>query len=61
MKMAEPHVVPLSRQSVAILAELMPLRAMAATSFRAPRSDRRPMSDNAVLSALRRMGYAKDK
>lgn len=61
MKMAAPHVVPLSRQSVAILTELKALTGGARYVFPSARSDKRPMSDNAVLSALRRMGYAKDE
>ena len=69
MKMREPHIVPLSRQSVDILRELEPLtnRVLSlkpdAPSFVFPsaRSAARPMSENAVLAALRRMGYTKDE
>jgi integrase len=61
MKMDEPHIVPLSAQSVAILTDLQALTGGARYVFPSARSDKRPMSDNAILSALRRMGYAKDE
>lgn len=55
------HCPPLSRQSLAVLREIQPLTGHSKYVFPSPRSDKRPMSDNAVLSALRRMGYAKDE
>ncbi|WP_108472868.1 tyrosine-type recombinase/integrase [Rhodanobacter thiooxydans] len=58
MKMREPHLVPLSPQAVAILRELHPLTGRGRYVFPSARSPQRPMSNNAVLSALRRMGYA---
>lgn len=58
MKMREPHLVPLAPQAVAILRELHPLTGRGRYLFPSARSPQRPMSDNAVLSALRRMGYA---
>jgi integrase len=61
MKMKEPHIVPLSRQAVAILGELHALTGSGRYVFPSPRSTTRPMSDNAVLSALRRMGYGKEE
>ena len=57
------HLVPLSQQAVAILEELQPLTERGIFVFpsaRNPKGDR-PMSDNAVLSALRRMGITKDE
>lgn len=56
-----PHLVPLSRQAVAVLRELEPLTGRGRYVFPSPRGGSRPMSDNAVLSALRRMGFAKDE
>ena len=56
------HVVPLARQAVAILAELRSLTGRGRYVFpsaRTPRGDR-PMSDNAILAALRRMGIGKE-
>jgi integrase len=56
-----PHLVPLSRQAVALLKELEPLTGQGRYLFPNPRGDERPMSDNAVLSALRRMGFGKEE
>lgn len=61
MKMREPHLVPLSKQAVAILREIQPLTGKGRYVFPSPRTSARPMSDNAILSALRRMGIAKDE
>lgn len=57
MKMREPHLVPLAPQAVAILRELHALTGRGRYVFPSARSPQRPMSNNAVLSALRRMGY----
>ncbi len=56
-----PHVVPLSSQAVAILRELKPLTGRGRYVFSSARSSQRPMSDNAILAAMRRMGIAKDE
>ncbi len=56
-KMRQPHVVPLSRQAVAILREIEPLTERSRYVFPSPRSVQRPLSDNAITAALRRMGY----
>lgn len=61
MKMKNPHIVPLSSQAVAILKDLYPLTGHSMYLFPSPRSPLRPMSDNAILSALRRMGFEKDE
>jgi len=61
MKMREPHLVPLSAQAVAILRELHPLTGEGRYVFPGARTNGRPMSDNAILAALRRMGFAKDE
>ena len=61
MKMREPHLVPLAPQAVAILRELHALTGQGRYVFPSARSPQRPMSNNAVLSALRRMGYATDE
>jgi len=60
MKMKEPHLVPLSRQAVNILRELKDLTGESQYVFPSGRSFTRPMSNNAILAALRRMGYDKD-
>lgn len=61
MKMKEPHLVPLSPQALAILRELHPLTGDGRYLFPSARSPKRPMSNNAVLAALRRMGYSNDE
>lgn len=54
------HIVPLSTQAVALLSELQPLtQSRSEFVFPSPRSAKRPMSENAVLSAMRRMGIEK--
>jgi len=60
MKMKQPHIVPLSRQAVAILTELKELTGGSRYVFPSGRSFVRPISNNAVNAALRRMGYDKD-
>lgn len=55
------HVVPLSRQALTILTELQPLTGHGRYLFPSPRTGERPMSDNGVLSALRRMGFPSDE
>ncbi|MDO9083870.1 MAG: tyrosine-type recombinase/integrase [Humidesulfovibrio sp.] len=59
MKMREKHIVPLSRQALDVLRELHPLTGEGRYVFPGGRSAARPMSENAVLAALRRMGYEK--
>jgi integrase len=56
-----PHIVPLSRQAVEILTELQALTGDGRYLFPSARTNSRPMSDNAILSALRRMGIDKDE
>lgn len=60
MKMRQPHLVPLCNQAVAILRELHPLTGRGQYVFPGGRSPRRPMSNNAINAALRRMGYGTD-
>ena len=61
MKMKQPHIVPLATQAVVILRSLHELTGQGRYLFPSPRSKERPMSDNAILSALRRMGFEKDE
>lgn len=60
MKMRLPHLVPLSEQAVSILRELHPLTGRGQYVFPGGRSPRRPLSNNAINAALRRMGFDKD-
>src|SRR5690606_1734827 len=50
----------LSRQAVALLTELQPLTGQRAYVFPGGHNPRKPMSENALNAALRRMGYDKD-
>ncbi len=61
MKMNQPHLVPLSVQALNILSELQALTGRGHYVFPGARTNGRPMSDNAVLAALRRMGFGKDE
>ena len=60
MKMRDAHVVPLSRQAVAILRELGDLRR-GEFVFPGARSKERPISNNTVNAALRRLGYTNEE
>ena len=57
------HIVPLSRQAVQILRELYPLTGRGKYVFPSARTPKgnKPMSDNAILAAMRRMGIGKDE
>ena len=57
MKMRADHLVPLSCEAIRILKELQPLTGGGRYLFPSVRSGSRPMSENTVLAALRRMGY----
>ena len=61
MKLREPHLVPLSRQAVEILRELHAVTGERRYLFPGGRTHLRPMSNNALLAALRRMGYTKEE
>jgi len=58
-----PHIVPLSTQALAILRDLEPVTGDGKCVFPSARSciGDRPMSDNAILAALRGMGIGKDE
>lgn len=55
------HIVPLATQAVAILRELHALTGSGRYVFPGARTNGRPMSDNAILAALRRTGIGKDE
>ena len=61
MKMKDAHIVPLSRQAVEILREIQPFTGGSAYVFPSPTSMTRPISDMALLTALRRMGISKEE
>lgn len=60
-KMRKEHVVPLSRQAIAILKDVQPLTGPSGYVFPSVRTRRRPMSDNTINAGLRRLGYATDE
>lgn len=61
MKMEREHVVPLSKQAVAVLKEIKPLTDGGKLVFTSLRSRTRPLSDNTLNAALRRLGYTTDE
>lgn len=52
-----PHLVPLSRQAVAVLRDLQPLTGRGVMVFPGERNHARPISENSVRTALISMGY----
>jgi integrase len=55
------HIVPLSKQAIEILKDIEPLTGEGEFVFPSARSQFKPMSNNAILSAFRRMGIAKEE
>lgn len=60
-KTKSQHIVPLVRQVIDILKELRQLTGHGRYVFPSARTGECPMSDNAILAALRRMGIPKDE
>jgi len=61
MKMRQPHAVPLSRQTLAILESMRGLSGNGKYVFPSVRTRARPISDNTINAALRRLGYSKEQ
>lgn len=61
MKMGKPHIIPLSTQAFAILNELKAIQNPSTYVSPSPRGHSRPLSDNAVRTALRTLGYTNDQ
>ena len=57
MKMPTPHIIPLSRQALAIFGKLREMNGHKEFVFYSTRSKSRHMSDGTMLQALYRMGY----
>ena len=55
------HIVPLAQQALEVLRDIQPLTGRGKYVFHGERDHGRPMSDNAIRSALRRMGWANDE
>lgn len=61
MKMREPHLVPLSEQALSILKEVHLITGQWKYVFPSVVSRLRPMSNNTINMALRRLGYTKEQ
>jgi integrase len=61
MKMRQPHAVPLSRQSIEILRAVQPLTGRHRYVFASLYPGTRPMSENTINAALRRLSYSGDE
>jgi integrase len=61
MKMRKPHHVPLSRQAVALFRAMYEVTGPTGYVFPSIRTRTRPMSDNTINAALRRLGYSSDE
>ncbi|ODT62886.1 MAG: integrase [Phenylobacterium sp. SCN 69-14] len=61
MKMKREHAVPLSTQGVAILTEARGLTGSGRLVFPGQRTPHRPLSENTLNAALRRLGYGADE
>ena len=61
MKVKQQHIVPLAHQAVSILREIQAMTGGGRYVFPGERTSKRPMSENTINAALRRMGYAKEE
>lgn len=61
MKMRDEHIIPLSRQAIEIFEEIRPLTGSGRYVFPSVRTHERPMSENTITGALRRLGYTGDE
>ena len=61
MKMGKAHSVPLSKRAVAILKQLQAATGPTGYALPSIRTRARPMSENTLNAALRRLGYTSDE
>ncbi len=61
MKMKDEHIVPLSNQALELLEGIKPFTSNGSYVFPSIRTRSRPMSENTINAALRRMGYTKEE
>lgn len=61
MKMAEQHIIPLSRQALELFEDLRKVTGYGKYLFPSVRTGSRPMSDNTLNAALRRLGYSREE
>ena len=60
MKRRREHLIPLSKQALAILREIQPLTGKGQYVFQGRNSLKRPLSENTINAALRKMGFEDD-
>jgi integrase len=58
MKMRTPLIVPLAAQAIEVLQSLQTISGEKSLLFPGERDHEKPMSNNTILGALKRMGYA---
>lgn len=61
MKMRERRIVPLAHQAIKLVQELLEITGYSSFLFPSLRSADRPMSNNTVNAALRRLGYSTEE
>jgi len=61
MKMREPHKIPLSKQSLELIVQTQRITGNRRYLFSSQSHTERPMSENTINTALRRLGYSKDE
>jgi integrase len=61
MKMRRPHRIPLARQTIAVLKNLHAITGVTELILPGMRGRSRPLSENTLNAALRRLGYSKDE
>ena len=61
MKARHAHAVPLSKQVISYLTDLAEMLGHEGYMFPSARTSKRPMSENTLNAACRRMGYSKDE
>jgi len=57
MKMDNDHIVPLTDQVIELLEELKPINGHREYVFASPSRPKQPLSENAILNLIYRMGY----
>jgi integrase len=61
MKMDADHIVPLSKQAIAVLREQRAISGQGRYVFPSVRTDEKPISENTINAALRGLGYTKEQ
>ncbi|MFN3844509.1 MAG: tyrosine-type recombinase/integrase [Paracoccaceae bacterium] len=61
MKLPRPHIVPLSTQAAEVLEAMRPISGRGKLVLTSLRTDARPMSENTLNAALRRLGYSQSE